>query len=415
MIYDIERHLINLRYLPNKHFIMLGDSGYGKSFSANQEVAHRIRDGDKIAILDVSGSYTKEELARAGNVFGEHLCYCRADEEQFVFYMYSKDSVRTLTDALVEAFEIGSYNQETLLEECCEDLLEKAGKFTFIELFKKLEERQCQYQTGERDVAPDAIKNVHYLLNKFRCLRNIDNLIFIEGLGRAEENAVTILQLSDFSGQQKRRLSVFLLSLIWTNAKCKGKRSDPGKYDAVLIDEFQHFSMTEDSSFAAILREGRKYNFSAIVCSQYLSDRKQSELSCLLQAGTALLFRPAGNEVKLLCKLFGLGEVQTWKRILFGLDVGEAVLVGAYGLGNGRVLKKPLLVKIEEDVEPLKVQKHHNSQVELEVPGPEQPQSGVREPEPKQFKKDIISTSDIEEIVNETPKKGSRRGTVIYR
>ena len=59
MIYDMERHLINLRYLPNKHFIMLGDSGYGKSFSANQEVAHRIRDGDKIAILDVSGSYTK--------------------------------------------------------------------------------------------------------------------------------------------------------------------------------------------------------------------------------------------------------------------------------------------------------------------------------------------------------------------
>ena len=208
---------------------------------------------------------------------------------------------------------------------------------------------------------------------------------------------------------------MFLLSLIWVNAKCKGKRSDPGKYDAVLLDEFQHFPLTEDSSLAAILREGRKYDFSAIVCSQYLSDRKQSELSCLLQAGTALLFRPAGNEVKLLCKLFGLGEVQTWKRILLGLDVGEAVLVGAYGLGNGRVLKKPLICKVEEDVEPLKVQKHHNSQVELEVPEPEQPQSEVESPEPKRFKKDIISISDIEEIVNEAPKKGSRRGTVIYR
>lgn len=406
MIRDIERHVLNLRYLPNKHIIMLGSSGYGKTFSANQEVAHRIRDGDRIVVLDNSGSYTLEELARAGNVFGEHFYYCKADEEQFVFSVYSDNIVGTLTDALVEAFEIKSYNQETLLEECCEDLLENRGKFSFRELFKKLEERQWEYQTGEREGISDVIKNVNYLLNKFRCLRNNDNLIFMECgiLERSEkEEAVTILQLSDFSGQQKRRISVFMLSLIWINAKCKGKHSDPGKYDAVLIDEFQHFPLAVDSSLTAILREGRKYNFSAIVCSQYLSDRKQAELSCLMQAGTVLLFRPTENEVKLLCKLFGLGEVQTWKRILIGLDIGEAILIGAYSLGNGKVLNRPLIVRFEDDADSLEKQETQQAQAELEVS--ESPKA-----------REVMKVSESQQVQEKlkTPEVKKRKKSIIY-
>lgn len=416
---DMEGHKVKLLYNPNRHLVILGGSGYGKTFAANRNVLYRIRDGDSVIIMDISGSYTAEELERSGNVFGNHICYYQADVDEIEFPVCLDDVPGALVDALIEGFGIQSYNQETILTECCEKILEDTGSFTFMKLFQMLGEYQHRCQEEGCNGFPDMLKNVGYLLNKFRSVRKMDNIVFrghrtCEKTGEQKE-AVTILQLSNFSEKQRQVLSVFFLSLLWLNAKCKGKRSDPGKYDAVLIDEFQHFPMTEDSSFAAILREGRKYNFSAIVCSQYLSDRKQSELSCLLQAGTALLFRPAGNEVKLLCKLFGLGEVQTWKRILLGLDVGEAVLVGAYELGNGRVLKKPLIVEIEEDVEPLKVQKHHNSQIELEVPGPEQPQSEVGAPESKRFEKDIISASDIEEILNEAPKKGSGRGTVIYR
>ena len=359
MVRDVEGYRkVHLLYKPNKHIMILGKSGYGKTFAANRDAVHRIRDGDKVIILDFTGSYTKEELARAGSVFGNHIVYHKVNEDRFMFPVYLEDISGALTDALIEAFGITSYTQQMILAECCEELIEDTGVFTFMDLFKKLEERQHICQTEDEGL-PDMHKNTGYLLNKFRQVRNINNIIFLEHGAcdplEQQREPVTVLQLSDFSEQQKRQLSVFLLSLIWTNARYRGKHRELDGFDAVLIDEFQHFPLTEDSSFNAILREGRKYEFSAILCSQFLSDHKKTELSALTQAGTVLLFRPTENEIKLLISLFDLGEFQTWKKILLGLDIGEAVLIGSYRLDNGRELNKPLIVTIEDEEEPLDV------------------------------------------------------------
>ena len=103
MLRDPVGYRITPLYTPNRHLVILGKSGFGKTFAANRDAAHRIRDGDKVIILDITGSYTKEELARAGNVFGDNINYYEADEDEFMFPVCQEDAPGELTDALVEA------------------------------------------------------------------------------------------------------------------------------------------------------------------------------------------------------------------------------------------------------------------------------------------------------------------------
>lgn len=425
---DMEGHKVKLLYNPNKHLVILGGSGYGKTFAANRDVLYRIRDGDRVVILDISGSYTAEELTRSGNVFGNHICYYQADVDEIEFPVYPEDISGALVDALVEGFHIQSCNQETILTECCEKILEDTGRFTFMKLFHMLEEYQHGYQEEGCNGLPDMLKNVGYLLNKFRSVRKMDNIVFRSHKTcektKGQKEAVTIFQLSDFSQNQKKVLSVFFLSLLWINARHRRTHRELGGYDVVLIDEFQHFPMNDDGTLVTILREGRKCNFSAILCSQYLSDRKKSELSALTQAGTVLLFHPAGNEVKLLINLFGLGEIPTWKKILLALEVGDAVLVGSYRLDNGRALKQPLIVRCEDGVESLETQDHHNLEAGLGVSESQQAQKELEASEHKEpgaselhQTQDELKAPEPQETQEEEgiPQKGSRRGTVIYR
>ncbi|HBI62925.1 MAG TPA: hypothetical protein DDY31_17260 [Lachnospiraceae bacterium] len=408
---DMEGHKVKLLYNPNKHLVILGGSGYGKTFAANRDVLYRIQNGDRVIILDTSGSYTAEELTRSGNIFGNHIRYYQTDVDGIEFPVYLEDVPRALVDALIEGFNIKSYNQETILEECCEEIIKDTGSFTFMKLFNKLEEHQHEYQVEGCDGLPDMLKNIGFLLNKFRPVKKLDNVTFLDHKmceSMKEKKEVTVLQLSNLSEKQKKVLSVFFLSLLWLNAKHRGAHKGQEGYDVVLVDEFQHFPMDDDGTLVAILREGRKYNFSAILCSQYLSDRRKSELSALIQAGTVLLFHPTGNEVKLLINLFGLGEIPTWKRILLGLDVGEAVLVGSYRLDNGRALKQPLIVRIEDDVEPLETQEYHNFKDEFVEPVPQQSQGELEVPEyPKA--RDVMkaheSQQDMEELKPLEPKQ----------
>lgn len=350
---DMEGHEVHLIGTPNNHILNLGKSGMGKTFAANREVAHRVENGDKVAILDLTGSYTLEELEKAGNVLEkEDTCYIRLDRDSITFAIYGEDILGAIIDAMTEAFEVTSYNQRRILKECCEEVLEELGVFTFSELFKKLDSRYRLCQIGGREGYPDELKNTGYLLSRFQCFEKMGNISFLEdGVLRQPEKrkSVTVLQLSYFSEIQKCRLSSFFLSVIWTNARCrrKSEKVKEFEFDAVLLDEFQHIALKKDSSFNAILREGRKFGFSAILCTQCLNDRKKDELPALMQVGTVLLFRPTENEIKLLMDMFYLGEYRVWKKILLELDVGQAILIGSYKLDNGGKTNTPIIVRIE--------------------------------------------------------------------
>lgn len=422
MYKDLESHKISLRYEPNKHILFLGKSGTGKSYAATREIQQRVKEGNRVIILDVAASYTRNELKKSGNVLGTDFAYLQMDQDQISFPVWSDDPAKAVSDAISEAFEICSYIQKKILNQICTEMFDKIGVFNFMDLHEKLEAGYSRYQSGTSDESSDTGRNFGLLLNRLYPLEGIGNISLCPGecLYGEKEKPVTVMQLSDFSVLQKRRLSSFFLSVIWANAQYRGKHEGVAGFDVVVLDEFQHLSLSESGSFNAVLREGRKFDFSAILCTQFLEGYGQNELGSLTQVGTVLLFRPTESGVKQTLDLFELGDRRKWRNILLNLKIGQAVLVGAYAIEGGRKCNTPIIVAVADDGETVDDRKSASKEKMAEKTDEIIGEEGIGQddaiivPEIVILETDQVTMDETEEK-NEAHEKKRGRGTVSFR
>ena len=142
---------------------------------------------------------------------------------------------------------------------------------------------------------------------------------------------MTILQLSDYPELQRRFLTSFLTELFWQEVREGKKRAD-----IVLFDEFQNLSLKPGSALSAILREGRKFDLSAYLSSQFLGNCDKEAVDTLMQAANMLFFRPVPRDLKYVADIIDPGNRQEWVKLLSTLQVGQAVLKGRYSINQNR-------------------------------------------------------------------------------
>lgn len=339
---DREGNKITPVNTPNGHWLIWGQSGQGKTY----EICRKIERGsEKFLIIDNSGSYTKPELIKNRfekmrqvkeiNPYIEECCW--------TFYAETVDeAAHVISDALVKITSMGSYFQKRLLQDAVHKLLTDLGEFSFP-FFMDIINDMMHDQKVE-DGGKDIIENLVRLLNRFAVFEDIEQLTFrwSKEISLDIRKPILILQLSDFPDQQRKFLSELFLQLIWREAKKKNR----AKFDCLILDEFQNFSVKPQSAVNQMLREGRKYGLSLIMSSQIISGYSREELEVLMQAGHFLIFKPTAKDLKASAQIVDFENQKSWQSIMKGLTVGEAVLTGRYKINEREhQCSKPILIK----------------------------------------------------------------------
>lgn len=160
MLKDFEGNCIYLSQNPNSHLLILGGSGYGKTYFLCRQMEEKISEKKKIFLIDYSGSYTKSELEK------NNFRFCNKVDiinpyEMTLQWDYSKPNLSSaLIDTLINVLNIRSYYQKKLLNEGILSVLSINNFFSIPLLVSRLELLLSEkYDADER-------KNICHLLTK---------------------------------------------------------------------------------------------------------------------------------------------------------------------------------------------------------------------------------------------------------
>lgn len=317
---------------PNRHLLIWGNSGTGKTYFCCRKLEEEYLNNRKTLILDYSGSYTNSELKKG--CLDIPILVWNPYENPFYWNMNvrnSQDFSNHLTDMLITVLGITGYWQKRILLETVSLHLNKHGNFNFTDFYRTLEILFTEKQMKE--VLKDEITNTERLLARFYPYRQIDKLYICsqkKDIKNAKYN-VFLLQLSDFPILQRNFLTALFSEMLWLETE---RKTGQHCYDTLLFDEFQHLSFTPDNALSKFLREGRKYGVGVLLCSQFISTCSQEEQNTLFQASNTLIFRPNECDLKFSAQILNRQQPKIWLPILQDLPIGAVILKGHYHLKN---------------------------------------------------------------------------------
>ena len=150
------------------------------------------------------------------------------------------------------------------------------------------------------------------------------------------EGRVTIIQLTNLDKQLQTIVTEITLWDAWYSLAKHGDKNTPF---VVVLDEAQNLSFKSNSPAEKILREGRKYGWSAWFATQFLKGALDSgEISNLQQAAERLYFKPSGEEMAYIAGQIAEDKsvVQDWLHILKKMQKGQCIVQGDRIKQNGQ-------------------------------------------------------------------------------
>ena len=342
---------------PNRHLLIWGQSGQGKSYFMTQKIEEEYKLGRKILIIDYSGSYTENELNKADfqyfeqvlvlNLFNAPIHWISNAKNISLFLQESKDM-------LVHVLNICSYNQSQLILQALELLWKENQQTCFswsIPLLIKSLKNLKKTCNGE-DTNSDRLQNIERLLSRLMKLETLSNFIVSMQSGSLKERRkkIVIFQLSDLPEEHRQFLTSVLSELLWYETK-RGSKS-LNYFDTIFYDEFQFLSIKGGSALSHFMRESRKYNVGLTLATQFISHYDKEEQETLLQAGNILIFKPTPTDLTFSAKVIDPNSPCIWKKILSELTIGSAVLAGNYLINKkSTLITKPIVCHVTKKEE----------------------------------------------------------------
>lgn len=331
----------------NKHMLLLGKSGSGKTVEAQKILSEIVRNGGTAIAFDlhqtlaadqifwkhkpVFDTYTNDlDVYKDGiqcNLLKPIACKDCAPEQD-------ADMIEAVVDVLSRTFALQSRQQATL---------RTAIEFVVAE---------NTYETEGMNAIGKALKNISTAVSE-TVAGKLHPLFmhntFHAGNWPVKKGKLNILRISRFSLGTQEVIAELILSYIWRLAVA-GYFGQGGLY--LFVDECQNLSLGKNSALTQILSEGRKFNVNLILATQIFS-QENSKLSMtqqrLAQCGLILYFQPDASSVRTIAKMIEPYVANEWTKMLRFLKQGEFIATGTLNL-NGRRVDQPLKVSAFEKV-----------------------------------------------------------------
>lgn len=297
--------------LSNRHLLIGGRSGQGKTYFVQSLLLQLVEQNQSALVIDYSNSYTLSQLDETFvNRMGEKLTERIVYHESFPLNPFKRrekeisgrkepekivEVARRVAAVFASVYRGLGDQQKNAIYMATKNGIEKYGEDMRMDLL--IEELE-NLETSSKSTIQSVISRLTQMVDMDPFDYESDNdwsKIF-------ESNGVTVIQLEGYDQDEiKKLLAEFILWDLWYYS-LSGSKDKPMP---VILDEAQNLSFRDDSPSAKILREGRKFGWSAWFATQSFSNFDKEELAILDNAGTKIYFAPADSELKVIANRIG--------------------------------------------------------------------------------------------------------------
>lgn len=325
--------------LINRHMLILGASGTGKSYAIKTIMGELARQCISTLIIDYTDGFTEEGLSGIEQYTKPQYIIKagkRLPINPFIKFEHAFDSSYDVATRVADVFQrmyqdMGD-NQKSILIDVIEEGIDTYGAdYSMQQLLDDLENKSQEKGLKNNVLTLKQKIKPFCKVNPFDSTTGREsawNDIFFDDISREK---ISVFQLIHIAQDIKLMITDFVLWDLWYYMTSFGPKEDMPHM--VVLDEVQNLHIHDKKApIFKYLTEGRKFGFGVIAASQGLTGLggiKSEGLDALMNAGTLLVFKPKPQEISLFAKT--LAELDSskskddWIYILSKLEKGECI------------------------------------------------------------------------------------------
>ncbi|AFL72868.1 ATP-binding protein [Thiocystis violascens] len=338
--------------LPNRHLLIFGASGSGKTYGIQCLLAEMAAQRLHSLILDYTDGFLPKQIEARFDVVAKPKNHFVVTDKlplnPFRQQEYTIDpSIPRIKESpyqvasrvasiFISVYESIGDQQKAALMRVLEEGIAEDVQFTFDKLLSRLRE-DSQYGESLASKLEPLIKSQPFREGAESAW---------EGMLSATDHWVDVLQLKGLGRDVQKLVTEFALWDLYDFACNNGSKNRP---IPVVLDEIQNLDHSSDSPIDKMLSEGRKFGLSLLLATQTTSQFDQEGRDRLFQAGHKLFFKPADTEVDRFATLLSqsTGESKAeWRQRLTALQKGQCWSLGPVLTSAGKLQEKPILVSV---------------------------------------------------------------------
>lgn len=321
----------DLEAATNKHMILFGQTGSGKSVQAQNIILDIVRNGGTVVVPDMHSVFSHEQIFHMYQKELEtYLHEIDAYNVGIPCNLFTPvrftdgtveqpcDTVGAITDILVRTTKMG-IKQKGILRDAIQEVMDSG-------LYEELGIKALDYQLNiNKTYETEYIKDKLYPI--------LSHNVFRPGASFIKPGAVNVIRLEKFDLSTQEIITQLLLSYLWRMASVLNFKKD-GLF--VFLDEFHNLISGRKCILSQIIAEGRKFNLNLILATQQFPSGTQRMAQDFMQSGLILLFKPCSDQVNIISKFINYDKKREWAEILKSLKKGEFIAVGKLAFNNSK-------------------------------------------------------------------------------
>jgi len=343
--------------LSNRHAVILGSSGMGKSYAIQCLLCELARKDQNNLIIDYTDGFIDSKIEPNAKKYIPQKAQTYIYEEPLQIDPFKvqvsyeggrefRDDPLTIAKRVAAIFykvyNLGS-QQHPLVVNAIQDGIKKYGDDFSLDLFL--------------EVIEEFIDSPHFTKNTISTtITKLSSFISSKPFSTSKEGVSwehiftdkviknKVFQFYRVDSQSRRAIVEFVLWDLYSYVSSQGNKDLPR---VVVLDEIQNLDLGDDSPVAKYLTEGRKHGIALISATQSLKGvggLNDSKVSRLFQSDLKLFFRPSDNELKeqagILHNIMHDVSAKEWTSHLSKLKKGECYVIGSHLMKDQDELKQ---------------------------------------------------------------------------
>ncbi len=347
--------------LANRHLIIFGSSGYGKSYAIQCLLCEMARAGQNSLIIDYTDGFipskiepaAKTCLKDAGQAFIAQeplpinpFKLQESEEGGLLFKDNPTDVGKRIAAIFNNVYGLGLQQHSALVDAIIEGLEKYGEQFSLESMLEVLESYIDDGKHTKNSVQTAIGKLKHFVSGK--PFSATEEGIGWEDIFSNNEIRSRIFQFYKVDRDSARAIIEFVLWDLYSYLSTKGNKKFP---KVVVLDEIQNLDLSPDAPVAKYFAEGRKHGISLITATQSLKQIGGASSANMFQADMKLFFRPSEPEMKehaqMLHNVIQDHSIADWIKRLSDLQKGECWALGRFmNYAKNELITQALKIRI---------------------------------------------------------------------